>query len=211
MRRLNLKHTIGTLAVIVGLAALPVTGWAAITSSSHDFQSSGWNSTGEICVVCHTPHAADTTVVDAPLWNHEVTAATFTPYPSGGTMQAAPGQPDGSSKLCLSCHDGTVALDNFGGATGGTNYVSGATLIDVDLRDDHPVSFTYDATLASNDGQLYDPTTQTSGLGSTIDVDMLFSGKLQCASCHDPHDAGVAKLLVKSNAASDLCLTCHIK
>jgi len=187
------------------------TTFAQITGSAHDFSSETWNPSGEICIVCHTPHDADATVADAPLWNHQTTSATFTVYTSG-TLDATVAQPDGSSKLCLSCHDGTVAVDNFGGNTTGTEFVTGADLIGTDLSNDHPVSFTYDAALASTDGGLYDPTTQNSGLGGTIEDDMLISGKLQCASCHDVHNgSGVANLLVKNNGASALCLTCHNK
>ena len=184
-----------------------------ITGTAHDFKGETWNSSGEICIVCHTPHAADITVTDAPLWNHEVTTATFQPYTSS-TLDATVGQPDGNSKLCLSCHDGTVAVDNFGGTTTGTYLlVSGdAEYIGTDLRDDHPVSFTYDDALAGTDGGLFLPSTALSGLGSTIDADMLYAGKMQCASCHDVHDAvGITNLLVKSNTASALCLTCHDK
>ncbi len=183
-----------------------------ITGSAHDFSGEQWNSTGEICIVCHTPHHADVSVTDAPLWNHEVTAATFTPYTSSTLTATDVGQPDGSSKLCLSCHDGTVAVDNFGGQTGGNDFVTGNDLIGTDLTDDHPVSFVYDAALATNDGGLFDPTTTNSGLGGTINDDMLIGTKLQCASCHDVHNgSGVANLLLKSNANSDLCLTCHNK
>jgi predicted CXXCH cytochrome family protein len=122
------------------------------------------------------------------------------------------GQPDASSKLCLSCHDGTVALENFGGTTTGTHFISGAALLGTDLRNDHPVSFTYDAALASADGGLKNPTTTPSGMGGTITANMLFSGKMQCASCHDVHNSGgQPDLLVKSNNASALCLTCHSK
>ncbi len=180
-----------------------------IVGSAHDFSQESWNPTGEICVVCHTPHHADNSV--EPLWNHEVTSATFTPY-SSSSLDATVGQPDGNSKLCLSCHDGTVAVDNFGGKGNGNEFVTGNDLIGTDLSNDHPVSFLYDATLASTDGGLYDPTTTSSGLGGTIDQDMLYGHKLQCASCHDVHNgSGVAKLLVKSNAGSALCLTCHAK
>jgi predicted CXXCH cytochrome family protein len=114
--------------------------------------------------------------------------------------------------LCLSCHDGTVAVDNFGGRANGTEFVAGVFLIGTDLRDDHPVSFVYDAALASVDGGLRNPTLSSSGLGGTIDDDMLLGNKLQCASCHDVHNgSGLPRLLVKSNAASALCLTCHCK
>jgi predicted CXXCH cytochrome family protein len=122
------------------------------------------------------------------------------------------GQPDASSKLCLSCHDGVTAVDNFGGITTGTFTITGDANIGTNLSNDHPVSFTYDLALATADGGLYDPATTNSGLGGTISADMLFGGKLQCASCHDVHNsAGIDFLLVKSNAASALCLTCHNK
>ncbi len=202
------------IKLFVGLFILcmaQVTMSQTIVGSDHDFSGDSWNGTGEICVVCHTPHNADLSVTDAPLWNHEVTSQTFIPYTSS-TLDATVGQPDGNSKLCLSCHDGVTAIDNFGGATGGTTFMTGDPNLGTDLMDDHPVSFVYDATLAGNDGGLFDPTTANSGLGGTIDEDMLFSTKLQCASCHDVHNgSGINKLLVKSNAASALCLTCHDK
>ncbi|RMI02871.1 MAG: cytochrome C [Calditrichaeota bacterium] len=182
-----------------------------IVGSGHDFSGEPWNTTGEICVVCHTPHEGDVSVTDAPLWNHEVTTATFTLY-SSSTLDATVGQPDGNSKLCLSCHDGTVAVDNFGGQTGGTVFVTGDALIGTEVNDDHPISFTYDPALATADGELNDPTTTPSGLGGTIAEDMLFNGELQCASCHDVHNStGLPHLLIKSNNASALCLTCHVK
>jgi predicted CXXCH cytochrome family protein len=203
------KRILFSLFFILFLASLS---YAQMAGSAHDFSGENWNNTGEMCVVCHTPHNADATVMDAPLWNHEVTASTFTVYTGGGTMDATTGQPDGVSKLCLSCHDGTVAVDNFGGKTNGTEFITGDDNLGTDLSNDHPVSFAYDAALASLDGGLFDPTTTNSGLGGTIDGDMLFNGSLECASCHDVHDAtNISKLLVKSNSGSALCLTCHNK
>jgi hypothetical protein len=98
------------------------------------------------------------------------------------------GQPSGVSKLCLSCHDGTVAEDSFGGQVG-TTFMSGSALVGTDLSNDHPISFTYDDTLAGNDGGLYPPSTTNSGLGGTIAADMLFGGSMECGSCHDVHNA----------------------
>ena len=89
----------------------------AITNSDHDFTGEGW-ADSEICKPCHVPHNAVTGLI-APLWNHEVTTATYTLY-SSSTLDSSVGQPEGRSKLCLSCHDGTVAIDNFGGFAGGT-------------------------------------------------------------------------------------------
>ncbi len=182
-----------------------------IAGSDHDFSTETWNPGGEICQVCHTPHGA-VTGLTAPLWNHEVTTATFDLYTNvvSPSFDATASQPDGSSKLCLSCHDGTVAMDNFGGQTGGTEFMSGSELLGTDLSNEHPVSFTYDAALATLDGGLFDPTSASSGLGSTIDADLLLGNKVQCSSCHDVHNgSGVGNLLVKSNAGSALCLTCH--
>ena len=199
----------GVLVMILALATIGTA--QTIIGSAHDFSEDVWNTTGQICLVCHTPHNADVSVSDAPLWNHEVTVATFTTYNSA-TMDATIGQPDASSKLCLSCHDGTVAVDNFGSQASGTHFLTGATDLGIDLSDDHPISITYDATLAGTDGGLFDPTTTNSGLGGTIDTDMLIGGQVQCASCHDVHNGiGIADLLRKSNDASALCLTCHSK
>jgi len=205
------------IILVVGMIALggwvlSSGAWAAvgITGSAHDFSSETWNPGGEICNVCHTPHNAGSTLV--PLWNHETTTATFTLYTSS-TLNAVVGQPEGVSKACLSCHDGTVAIDSFGGATGSTKLAANNDHnLGTNLNNDHPISFTYDATLATADGSLYDPDTQTSGLGGTIKTDMLVSDKVECSSCHDVHNSsGLDDLLVKSNNASALCLTCHNK
>lgn len=199
------------MVCVCAVLAMPTFG--AITGSAHDFSAAGWNTTGEICAPCHVPHNADLTVVGAPLWSHEVTTQTFTLYSSPSFDGAGTaGQPSGTSKLCLSCHDGTVALDNFAGFVGGTNYIQQPYNLGTDLSSSHPISFTYDTSLASTDGGLFDPATHNSGLGGSITNDLLYQDKLECSSCHDVHDeAGNSFLLVKSNAGSSLCLTCHDK
>lgn len=213
--------------LISGLAsALLVTAGSAsagtIVGSVHDLSAQGWSG-GEICVVCHTPHNADTSVTAAPLWNHEVTVAAHTMYSSttfdgAGTIA---GGPTGASKLCLSCHDGTVAIDSFGGATGTSTIQNPNAIFGTDLSNDHPISFTYDTALATADGALADPAVATVTIGDATDFKngtisdlMLPGGELQCNSCHDVHNkfaAAATKLLRISNANSDLCLTCHTK
>ncbi len=207
------KKLVGLMTLAVaGLVFGGVASAQGIANSKHDFSGDTWNTSGEICIVCHTAHNADGTVADAPLWNHEVTAATFTVYAGPGTLDSTVGQPSGVSKLCLSCHDGTVAVDNFGGTTNGTDVISGGALVGTDLSNDHPISLTYDATLATTDGGLHNPTTTNSGLGSTISADLLFSNSLECGSCHDVHDKdGNNKLLRVNNTGSALCATCHNK
>ena len=206
MKKLNFIFTVLFLAMMIqsGMSQ-------SIVGTSHDFSDGeAWNTTGELCVVCHTPHNSDMTVTSAPLWNHKVTTVAAYNIYSSSTLDATDmGQPSAESKLCLSCHDGTVALENFGGVTTGTNFI--ASPLGSDLRNDHPISFTYDAALSGTDLGLNNPTTTNSGLGSTITNDMLFSGKLQCATCHNVHDNSNGAFLRVSNAGSALCLTCHDK
>jgi hypothetical protein len=60
----------------------------------------------QVCVFCHTPHSAR---VDAPLWNRSSASSNYVPYTSP-SLQALPQQPNSFSKLCLSCHDGSIAI-----------------------------------------------------------------------------------------------------
>jgi len=210
----------------------PVTMNAAIKNTHHDFSNTAWGK-GEMCVVCHTPHHANTTVSQSPLWNHQVTANSFTLYNSP-TLNAVPTQPTSISRLCLSCHDGTIAVDAFG-VNAGTYFIRPQTsrgvpiAIGTKLNSHHPVAILYDSALATQDPKLYNPETTLSGLGGTISHDLLNGGVLECSSCHDVHVArGTGscfdchdftypsyylntKSLVKSNNGSALCFTCHKK
>lgn len=137
--RANILKGIIFLSVAILFAGATVA-LADIVGTPHDFSSQGWSG-GKICVVCHTPHNADPynqNPTDAPLWNHKLSKASYILY-SSPKLDITPDQPGGVSKLCLSCHDGTVALDSFGGATG-SNFISGSALVGTDLSDDHPVS-----------------------------------------------------------------------
>jgi predicted CXXCH cytochrome family protein len=171
-------------------------------------------------VACHAPHNT-AVLAEAPLWNHALNAsATYTVYTSS-TLNAATGQPGAVSKLCLSCHDGALAVNSFGGTTG-TTFLKGTLNLGKDLSNDHPIGFTYDATLVTNDGALHAVTSPlTIGLGGsktrggTISSNMLYAGKVECASCHDVHntftDPTSGYLLKVSMQGSALCTTCHDK
>jgi predicted CXXCH cytochrome family protein len=183
-----------------------------VSSGVHNLSSSGSGAVkataeSEICIFCHTPHSS---LPASPLWNKNNPGASYTLY-SSSTLQAIPGQPDGSSILCLSCHDGTIALGDvisrstdisFSG--GITTMPSGAKNLSTDLSDDHPISFDYSATLASADGQLKDPS-------NVLPPVYLENGRLQCISCHDPHDNTNDNFLVVSKQNSELCKRCHDK
>jgi predicted CXXCH cytochrome family protein len=184
---------------------------ATIAGTPHDMSAKGWGTT-ELCKFCHTPHSAQN-VVGAPLWNHRTTAVSYTLY-SSATFQGSSTQPGPTSKLCLSCHDGTVAIDSFanGGAVqAGTHFMTSTNLTGAggSLTSDHPISFNYNAALVAADGHLATPI-------STNYVDAarlipLFNSKMECASCHASHDNTYGRFLRTSNAGSALCLKCHLK
>jgi predicted CXXCH cytochrome family protein len=180
-----------------------------ITGTGHDFSGDAWNASGEICIVCHTPHAASAT--NTPLWNHGTTVQAFTPYTSA-TFNSTAVNPTGTSRLCLSCHDGTVGLEAFGGVATNVNNPVAIVGGTGDLTTEHPIAFDYTDALATTDGGLHPPTTTDVGTGDMITDVWLFNNSLECASCHDVHNKfGITKLLRKSNAVSGLCLTCHNK
>lgn len=154
-----------------------------------------------------------------PLWNNELPTETYSLYTTTAgpvPKKANAGfQPNSSSKMCLSCHDGTIAPETFGDVSEGSICLQGDVPIGTGLDNDHPISFVYDAALSVSYGKLYDPSTKLSGVAGskgTIKEDMLFQGKMECSSCHDVHNTRAVagtKLLLKDNAGSGLCLTCH--
>ncbi len=188
----------------------------------------GWNGSEEICRVCHVPHDHDraTRYGDRGLlWNHAVSSATYTMYASSTLDGSMASQPTGYSKMCLGCHDGTVAVDTFDKYAGGSVYmddfgpwylIPGANNYAGDLGKTHPISMVYDPLLDPNLMAKTDPM----GGSGTID-DVLENGVMQCSSCHDVHDQpgesvpGTALLRVNQKGSkgtpSGLCLTCHIK
>jgi hypothetical protein len=207
-----------TLTAVAGLL-LTLTARAGIVGSPHDFSSQSWNTDpadpATVCSTCHTPHHADSSVI--PLWGHATTASTFTMYNKTtvpvSQMAAIPAtSPNGPSLACLSCHDGTVAINTYGGIPkyGGTmtthgtaTTITNGALIGTDLTHSHPISFTYNPALvgtgSGQDKWLYNPQTTpvlTPVSGTFVaDNDMTINGfllngnyTLECTSCHDVHN-----------------------
>jgi len=172
---------------------------AALTEGSpHDLSAV---TGGDTCGFCHTPHGA---LAGTPLWSHKLSTAVYNIYQSS-SLQARVGQPTGSSKLCLSCHDGTVALTETvaGNPQGGAYIAPGGSNLGTDLSDDHPISFVYSAALSAEDVQIRSP----SVLPEELKLDR--SGELQCTTCHNPHENLHGNFLVMSNRRSAMCLACH--
>jgi predicted CXXCH cytochrome family protein len=162
-----------------------------------------------VCIFCHTPHHASPVT---PLWSREVGGSVYDLYAST-TLKAQPGQPTGASRLCLSCHDGTIALGMLYGASEPITFVGGVTTLPLslasnlqtDLSDDHPISFSYTTSLASENGELRDPGTLPP------EIKLEEGHLLQCTACHNPHKNPYGKFQVMDNHSSALCKACHDK
>ena len=163
------------------------------------------------CTYCHEPHSG--AGGRTPLWNQTQTKATYSLYTST-TYHQKGAQPTmgADSNLCLSCHDGTVAVGQtivYGQITmKGSMYP--ADVFGTNLQSSHPFSLilpikdTIDliASLASQ-GKTGDPT----GAVKLID------GNIECTSCHNPHVQAIDRLsqnfLVRDSSNAQMCLACH--
>jgi predicted CXXCH cytochrome family protein len=184
----------------------------SVVNSPHNLSATGpgtIRATNEqqVCIFCHTPHNASPI---QPLWNRHLSVAAYIPYTSS-SLQAQPGQPTGTSKLCLSCHDGTIALGSVYSKSQPIMMAGGMTTLPpghranlgTDLSDDHPISFRYDRALTTKDPKLRDPAAIP--LATQLDGQQ----ELQCTTCHDAHNNKFGKFLVMDNSNSQLCNSCH--
>jgi hypothetical protein len=212
-------------AALASTAAAAIAQQTGVSATLHNLSVSGpgeirAQSETEVCKFCHIPHQA---VVSQALWGHALSTADRYQVPTirrGGVTAPAP-QPDGSSRLCLSCHDGTVALGEVGRGTsriamGGSQRLDRGrrSHLGVDLSGSHPVSFVVpEADPAAGSGS--DMTLRPLALvTSDPDVKLDGQGKMQCTTCHDPHQdrhyrpGSVPHFWVKPTV-SEVCLTCH--
>lgn len=243
MKKLIILGALGLIAPLMSMGQStfgPGTITTSITQagSPHNFSDQSWNPYvdagrgGQICQPCHTPHNALAAII--PLWNHDISAAAgYSMYTKEGATTSLQGltAPDGTSLLCLSCHDGSVALGSFGGLTGATFIGAGYTwttsglpansgaLFGKDLTNDHPISITM-GTSASRPLSGYTSTFTSIGVyGATTKMLSTWLdnastpgvGKVQCTSCHGPHSNGTGYQLKQSNQGSAICISCHKK
>ncbi|MFZ5479760.1 MAG: hypothetical protein ACOZNI_23550 [Myxococcota bacterium] len=208
-----------------------------VRATSTPDTASGTFTTEEVCVFCHFPHSGGSW----PLWNRDLESdAFFTPinFSSLDFVDLEGTQyPDDDSKICLSCHsggtgvgevnalsdyefdagqeigmvgteaDGTMPNGTSGAASGFTRRIGG------DLTNDHPISLTYDTTLADTDGELRRPSANIS---------------MRCGTCHEPHTSDTDSVPRKflrynrfqvrtpvegafSESQDQICLMCHNK
>lgn len=176
-----------------------------------------------VCAFCHTPHHAQLeTDPNAyyPLWSRQLDTEAFEPYTSP-TMSAADWYfadiAIGPSRLCMSCHDGSIAPDqhyNFPGvlpplvADGWGQPGIGAG--DSRLLDDHPIGFNYHEVaigpvsgepasgIVAGRSDFQDPWIRSAASGTLRYfgnpyeirvIDRLYQGQyMTCATCHDVHN-----------------------
>lgn len=143
----------------------------SIVGSPHDLSCLSPNpiravTEDRVCIFCHVPHNAQP---QAPAWNRFDPQLHYRVYQSS-TTDARIGQPSGPSKMCLSCHDGLMAIGMVGSRGGEAEpppdhpipmtrrvMPPGPSNLTHDLSDDHPIGFRYDRALFRRDRQLHPP------------------------------------------------------
>ncbi len=141
-------------------------------------------------------------------WDNRPVVAFADAYKTGGTRTRRPDHARLTSRECLSCHDGSSARIHKDDV--GFNDWSWQQPASFGSMGGHPVEVRYNTLNPRSRVRLFDPTTTPSGLGGNISEDLLIDSKVECSSCHLPHDAsGRGSELRISNNGSSLCLTCH--
>jgi len=200
-----------------------------------------------ICVYCHTPHSsllsvdADASFDYLPLWNHKTTTlvGAYTMYTNGSYVPGlidhqfngidSLGQPGGVSLLCLSCHDGSVGVNEYGFYSASSKNalaakaMTGRALIGSggELSNHHPIGFNYDD-VAAVDQEIRFSTVAipTGGVGGVLAggpefiSDLLaVGGNMECVTCHDVHNTknGGSKFTWVDDTNSRFCFVCHVK
>ncbi len=204
--------------LVIGILMVLSTGVARLTAvsepsnpvvglkgSKHDFSGESWTS-GDLCIACHYTQRSDIPE-EAPLWNPSANYDQQFGNAFGHSRRDRDrwtGAGAGSLR-CMPCHDGTVASDMFGGLSAPRADHRQHPILNTALHgaSNHPVGVPY-PTLDRG----FRPISAVLAEGQIP----LPDGKVECVSCHDPHnESGVRDMLTKSDARSALCLTCHKK
>ncbi|HSN89704.1 MAG TPA: cytochrome c3 family protein, partial [Anaeromyxobacteraceae bacterium] len=195
------------LAATAPLAAPGAPG-GRVAGSKHDLSVGGPGpiravSEDRVCIFCHVSHGSGGEV----LVNRPDPSAVHVPYESS-SLRGRARTPTGATRICLSCHDGTIALGQtrtgrieMGAAAPGGRLPPGSpSNLGTDLRSTHPVSI-----VPSDPRRTRRPPPHG-------EVALDHAGMVQCTSCHDPHDelaTPEGMFLVRPTRGSDLCLVCH--
>lgn len=231
---------LGVAAILPASAQLSGAKTTGVSSTKHNLGGGGTGvnrvgltDTTEVCVFCHTPHAANTAA--GPLWNRPATSATITPYTSstllgGTTADVTTADTPGSVSLaCLSCHDGVTATNTlinkpgsggwtattgstFGTLASGTGLVTGVAAIGGDLTNDHPIGVKYAGGRAAADqaaGGYVQVSSGTIGGGTAFWVDTGATGTAPGTSTDTARQKTDMFLYARSGTPYVECASCH--
>lgn len=218
-----------TRAILAALAAVALL-WAGsaaadVRSSPHNLAVSGPGGLAgfgpqSVCYMCHTPHIGG---ADAPRWNRldpgRIYIKYWSPTLDAYGRGAAP-PVDGTSRLCLSCHDGTVALGSTAQGPGtrrldltelGT--AGSAPTQGINLSGTHPISFRVTESIIARNNTRDLPLRSLSAMRGDPEVRLDSNDKIQCTTCHDPHDdkygASSGVPFYRKPTWAGPCLVCH--
>lgn len=221
------------VGIFLAVAALSLPAWrtalaqGGVSKTLHNLSVGGpgeirSSTETEVCKFCHIPHSA---VVPRPLWGHAVTEVPRYETPAvrvGPEQRQQAPQPDGSSRLCLSCHDGTVALGDLGVnrkpiPMAGLSRLGAErrSFLGTDLSGSHPVSIVHPTSdPAPSDGKRDMALVDRAAVEMDREVPLDQNGKIQCTTCHDPHEdenfrAGEVPHFWRKPTVTETCLTCH--
>jgi predicted CXXCH cytochrome family protein len=200
------------------LCVLAVTAKAQVSGDvlgSHNLSLSGTSPVKgalDPCLFCHVPHSGVQTSNGA-LWSQTLSSQVYKSYGST-TLHNSSQQPmlGGDSSLCLSCHDGTVAVGQT--VPSGQIQMSGnmfpADKFGTDLQGSHPFSL---KTPLVDAPDLVQSLTTTHTTADPLHAVNLINNDVECTSCHTPHSQMVDTIsknfLVRDSSSGQLCLSCH--
>ena len=240
----KLPLILGGFALGAAIMLMPCSSKATIVGSKHDFYAStnywiggtvkwmGSGSSTNVCGECHTIHHAPD-AARGPLWIHTPTAQSMKLYNADNNSDTFPSTIPvilgSSSRTCLGCHDGTVAINSTDSETGGitTTTNKGGTAVYIaasgipievsggndDLTHMHPIGVNYSACIGALPPNSLNPVgTAFNAPGSPRVIDVLKNGSLECASCHDIHrtlGSSTTSGIYTIASGQNLCLGCH--
>lgn len=215
-----------TLSLALGMALSLALGMgvsgpalAGVVGGDHDMTThltgSEVNYSDQVCRYCHAAHD---TSPSSPLWNRDDPSSAYTMYSSPSIDMTIAGSPGPQTLACLSCHDGSIAVDSFYSHSCPTgdcgvvfmSAINAERIIGPDLSDTHPVSVTYDDTAdtggAGGSSRFH---TKASVLAAGLKFFGAGEDQLECPTCHEPHQQPPYPFMRIDNGGSALCLTCH--
>ena len=210
MKRLFVLVCVFFLAGMIGQAQI-----SGDVLGSHNLSLSGTSPVKgglDPCLYCHVPHSGVQTPNGA-LWSQTLSTQTYKGY-SSTTLHNSGLQPTlgGDSSLCLSCHDGTVAVGQtqpFGQIQMSGSMFS-ADKFGSDLQGSHPFSLKTPMVDAPDLVQSLVSSHTTADLTGAV---KLINNSVECTSCHTPHsqmvDTVSKNFLVRDSSSGQLCLSCH--